>query len=163
MRICCSYKCAVTQHQFSAALVWAKCIPHCSKLLCKRSSKHACGTAAAPMRICCSYKCAVTQHQFSAALVWAKCIPHCSKLLCKRSSKHACGTAAAPMRICCSFNCSDPTPMLCSTSQGKMHSPLAHAQIMTKTAKGCCLCIHSGTCPHNITWAIGNKTGFSCQ
>ena len=42
MKICCSYKCAVTQHQCTAALVWAKCISHCTVLLCKTGSQHAC-------------------------------------------------------------------------------------------------------------------------
>ncbi len=37
MKICCSYKCAVTHHQCTAALVWAKCISHCPVLLCKQA------------------------------------------------------------------------------------------------------------------------------
>ena len=41
VKICCSYKCAVTQHQSTAALVLAKCSPHCSVLLCKTGSQHA--------------------------------------------------------------------------------------------------------------------------
>ena len=35
MQICSSYRCAVMQHQCSAGLVRAKCISHCSTLLCK--------------------------------------------------------------------------------------------------------------------------------
>ncbi len=41
MKICCSYRCAVSQHQCTAALVLAKCSPHCSVLLCKTGSQHA--------------------------------------------------------------------------------------------------------------------------
>ncbi len=37
MKICCSCKCAMTQHQCTAALVWAKCISHCPVLLCKQA------------------------------------------------------------------------------------------------------------------------------
>ena len=60
MKLCCSYKCAVTQHQCTAALVWAKCPIRCSVLLCKTGSQLACVTATTPMKVCCSYKCAVT-------------------------------------------------------------------------------------------------------
>jgi len=34
-------KCALSQHQCTAALVLAKCTPHCSVLLCKTGSQHA--------------------------------------------------------------------------------------------------------------------------
>ena len=33
-----SYRCAVSQLKSSATLVWAKCIPHCSVVLCKTGS-----------------------------------------------------------------------------------------------------------------------------
>ncbi len=39
--ICCSYMCIVTQHQCTATLLLAQCIPHCSVLLCQRDSQHA--------------------------------------------------------------------------------------------------------------------------
>ncbi len=41
MEICSSYRCAVTQHQRTAALFRAKCSPHCSVLLCKTDSQQA--------------------------------------------------------------------------------------------------------------------------
>ena len=44
MQICSSYRWAVTQHQSSLALLRAKCNPHCSVLLCKTGSQHACVT-----------------------------------------------------------------------------------------------------------------------
>ena len=50
VKICCSYRCAVSQHQCTAALVLAKRSPHCSVLLCKTGSQHA---------LChCNYTCA---------------------------------------------------------------------------------------------------------
>ncbi len=61
------------QHQCTAALVRATCIPHCSVLLCKTGSQQGCITAVTPLKICASYRCAVTQHQCTAALVRAKC------------------------------------------------------------------------------------------
>ncbi len=41
MEICSSYRCAVTQHQCTAALLRAKCSPHCSVLLCKTGLQQA--------------------------------------------------------------------------------------------------------------------------
>ena len=44
MEICSSYRCAVSQQKCSAALVWAKCLSHCSVLLCKTGSQQVCVT-----------------------------------------------------------------------------------------------------------------------
>ena len=41
MEVCSSYRCAVSQHKCSAALLKAKCNPHCSVLPCKTGSKQA--------------------------------------------------------------------------------------------------------------------------
>ncbi len=41
MKICCSYRCAVTQHQCTALLFFAKCCAHSSVLLCKTGSQQA--------------------------------------------------------------------------------------------------------------------------
>ena len=71
MKACCSHKCAVIQHQCTAALVLANCIPHCPVLPCKTGSQHACVTAITPKNICCSHKCALIHHQCTAALVLA--------------------------------------------------------------------------------------------
>jgi hypothetical protein len=102
MKVCCSYKGAVTHHQCSAALALAKGIPHCPVLLCKTVSKHVCVTVNA---ISCSYRCAVPQHQCTASLALAECIPHCPVLLCKTVSQHVCVTVDTPMKICCRYNC----------------------------------------------------------
>ncbi len=71
----------------------AKCIPHCSVLLCKTGSQHACVTAVTHMDICSSYRCAVTQQKCTTALLRAKGNPHCSVLLCKTGSQQARVTA----------------------------------------------------------------------
>ncbi len=39
MEICSSYRCAVTQHQCTAALFRSECNPHCSLLMCKSDSQ----------------------------------------------------------------------------------------------------------------------------
>ena len=80
--LCCSYRCAVTQHQCTATMVKANCISHCLMLLCKTGSLQACVTSMTPMDICCSFTCAVTQHQCTATL-WS-------------------GQTAIPTAICCS-------------------------------------------------------------
>ena len=41
MQVCSSYRCAGSQHKCSAALLKAKCNPHCSVLPCKTGSKQA--------------------------------------------------------------------------------------------------------------------------
>ena len=63
MKICSSYRCALIQHQNTAALIWAKCSPHCSQLQCKTGPQQACVTATTPMKVYSSYRCAVSQHQ----------------------------------------------------------------------------------------------------
>ena len=126
VQLCCSYRCAVTQHQCTAALVLAKCNTHCSVLLCKTGSQHAlchCNYTYAALMLIQSVHSASTnalQHWFLQ-----KCNPHCSVLLCKTGSQHApyhCNyTCAALLFI---QVCSDPAPMHCSTGIDIMHSPL---------------------------------------
>ena len=141
MKFCCSYRCAVTQHQCTAALALAKCIHHCPVLLCKPGSQHACVTAMTPMKVCCSYRCAVTQHPCTAALALAKCIHHCPVLLCTTGSQHAYVTAITPIKVCCSYRCAvTPTPMHCSTGFGKMHSPLSSAALQNRLTACLCYC-----------------------
>ncbi len=86
MEICCTYRCAVTLHQFSAARFRAKCTPHCSVLLCKTGSHKA---------VChCRYTYGdllfiQVCSEISAARFRAKCTPHCSVLLCNEGSLQA--------------------------------------------------------------------------
>ena len=153
MKICCSYRCAVTQHQCTATLFLAKSNPHCSVLLCKTGSQHACATAVTPMEIWSLYSCAVTQHQCSAALFRAKCNPHCSVLLCNEGSQQAvfhCSYTYGD--LVCIQVCSDPAQMHCSSVQGKMQSPLFSAALQWRlTAGSVSLQLH--------LWRFGLHTG----
>ena len=100
MKICSSYRCAVAQHQCTATLFSAECIPQFSVLLCKTGLQQACVVAITPVNICSSYKCAMAQHQCTATLFSAKCSPHCSVLLCKTGLQQACVVAIILMKIC---------------------------------------------------------------
>ena len=141
MKICCSYKCAMTHHQCTAALILAICIHHCPVLLCNTGSQHACVTAITPMMICSSYKCAVTHHQCTAVLVLANCIHHCPVLLCNTGSQHACVTANYTMQDLLFIQvCSEPPSMHCSTGFGKLHSPLSSAALQNRLTVCLCHC-----------------------
>ena len=129
MKICSSYRCAVTQQQCTATLFRAKCSLHCLVLLCKTGLQQACITAITPMKICSSYRCAVTQHQCTATLFRAKCSPHCSVLLCKTGLQQACITAITPMKICSSYRC--------AVTQNQCN-PLLFLQNAVPTAWCCC-------------------------
>ena len=83
LEICCSYRCAVTQHQCTAALLKAKCIALCKELLGKTGSQQACVAAIAPLDVCFSHRFIVTQPQCTAALPRTKCIIYGQGLLCK--------------------------------------------------------------------------------
>ncbi len=137
MEICSSHRCAVMQHQSTAALVMARQLPHCSLLLCKPCSRDACVSAITPMETWSSHRCAVMQHQCTAAVVMARHLPHWSVLLCKPSSQDACVTAFKTYGDLLFIQvCSDATPMHCITVQGKTASPLFCAALQTKLA-GC--------------------------
>ena len=128
MELCSSYRCAVTQHQCTAALFRAKWSPHCSVLLCKTGSQqgvcHCIYTYGEVVFIqVCSDPAPST-----AAVSRAKCSPHCSLLLCKTGSQQA------VCHCCCTYGdvlfiqvCSDPAQMRCSKVQGKLESPLFSA------------------------------------
>jgi len=78
VKICSSYRSAVTQHQCTAALFKAKCNLHCSVLLGKTGSQHACATVVTPMEICYSkphrsFGNAFRPQNCGSALVWSLC------------------------------------------------------------------------------------------
>ena len=125
MEIWSSYRCAVSQQKCSAALVWAKCISHCSVLLCKTGSQQACVTGVTRMEICSSYRCAVSQQKCSAALVWAKC----SAALQNRLTASLCHGKYTYGDLLFIHVCSEPTEMQCSTGPGKMHFSLFSAAL----------------------------------
>ncbi len=98
-------QCAAIQHQCTATLGRANCIPHYPVLLCKTGSQLVWVTAITIMENCSSYRCAVSQEKCTAALGRANCIPHGSMLLCKTGSQLACVTAITPTEICSSYRC----------------------------------------------------------
>ena len=148
MKVCCSYKCAVTQHQCIAALALAKCMPHCPVLLCKTVSQHACVTVNTPMKLCCSYRCAVTQHQCTATLALAKCTAYCPVLLCITGSHQAlCHCRYTYEGLLLIQVRSDPAPLHCNTGFGKMHSLLSSAALQNSlTTATVSLQIHLWRC-----------------
>ncbi len=52
VKACCSYSCAVTQHQCIATLFLAESNHRCPRLLCKIGCQQACVTANTPVKIC---------------------------------------------------------------------------------------------------------------
>ena len=128
---------AVTQHQKTATVFSAKCIPQCSLLLCKTGLQQACITAITPVKICSLYRCAVTHHQGTATLFRAKCSPHCSLLLCKTGLQQACITAITPVKICSSYRCAVTHDQRhCNAVFCKMQSPLITAALQDRLAAG---------------------------
>ena len=137
MEICSSYRCAVTQQECTAALVKAKCNPHCSVMLCETGSQQACVTAITHMEICSSYRCAVTQQECTAARFRAKCSSHCSVLLCKSGSQQAVCHCSYPYGNLLFIQvCNDPPRMHCSKVQGKMQSPLFSVTLLNRLTAG---------------------------
>ena len=130
MDICSSYRCAVTQHQCSAALFRATCNPHCSVLLCNEGSQQA---------VChCSYTCG----DLLFIQVCSDPAPmQCSTVQGKMHSPLFCAALQNRLTtgsVSLQFTyghllfiqvCSDPAPMHCSTVQGKMQSPLFSAAL----------------------------------
>ena len=131
-----SYRCAMTQHQCTAALGRANCIPRCSVLLFQIASQLTCVTAITAEEMCSSYMCAVTQQQYTAELGRASCIPHSSVLPCNTCSQLACVTAITSEEICSSCYA-----LLCSASHQPMHS--VHEVSMACTQAACNAVCHS--------------------
>ena len=52
--------CSEPAPMHSISLFRARQLPHCSVLLCKTGSQHACVIAVNPMEVCSSYRCAVS-------------------------------------------------------------------------------------------------------
>ena len=68
MKACCSYSCAMTQHQCPATVFLATSNHHCPVLLCITGVLQACVRADTPAKTCSPYSSAMTQHHctFSA-------------------------------------------------------------------------------------------------
>ena len=141
MEIFSSYRCAVRQQKCSAALVWTKCIPHYSVLLCKTGSQHAlcdCNytygdflfiqvcSDPAPMQ-CSTGFGKIKSPLFSAALKNKLTAGLCH---CKYTYGSLLFTQV----------CSDSAPIQRSTGFGKMQSPLVSAALQNRLTAGLCHC-----------------------
>ena len=135
--VCSSNRCAVTQHQCSAALLRAKCILHRPVLLCKTGSQHA---------LChCNYT--------YGGLLFKQVCSDSAPMLCSTGFGKMHSTlpsAALQNRVTAGMGhcnhtygdllfiqvCSDPTEMHCSTGQGKLHCPLLSAALQNRLTAG---------------------------
>jgi len=144
MEFCSSHRCVGSQHKCSAALLKAKCSPHCSVLLCKTGSKQAVCHCSHSCGVLLLYRCAVSQHKCSAVLFRAKCNPHCSVLLCKTGSKQAvCHCNHTYAGLLFTQVCREPAQMQCSCAQGKMQSPLFSVALQSRLKAGS-FALHTG-------------------
>ena len=137
MEICSSYRCALTQHQCTAARFRAKCTLHCSMLLCKTGSQQA------------VFHCTYTYGDLFFIQVCTDPAPmHCSKVQGKMESPlfSAAQQDWLASGLChCKYTyedllftqvCTDPTPVHCNTVQGKVQSPLISAAEQDWLASG---------------------------
>ena len=144
MEICSSNRCAVSQHQCTAARFRAKCSPRCSVLLCKTGSQQAVCHYSHTYGDLLFIQVCVSQHQCTAGLLRAKCIPQCPVLLCKTGSQLAlCHRVYTYADFLFIQACSEPALMHCSTAQGKMSSPVFSAALQNRlTACTLSPCLH---------------------
>ena len=144
IKVCCSYKCAVTQHQCTAALALAECIPHCPVLLCKTVSQQA---------LCyCKYTYeGLLFIQVCSDPTAVNCSTGFGRMHSPLSSAALRSSLTACMCHCkCTYEgllfiqvCSDPTPVNCSTGFGKMLSPLSSAALQNRLTACLCHCNHT--------------------
>ena len=137
MEMCSSYKCAVTRHQYTAALALANCIPHCPLLLCKTGSQQA---------LC---HCRYTYEGLLLIQVCSDPTPvHCSTGFGKMHAPLSSAALQNSLTACmchCKYTyeallliqvCSDPAPMHCNTGFGKMHCLLSSAALHNRLTSG---------------------------
>ena len=141
MEICSSYSCAESQQKCNAALVWAKCIPHCSVMLCNTGSQQVSVSANTSMEICCSYMCAVSQRKMQCSTGLGKMhFPLFSDALQHRLTAGFCHCNNTYGDLLFVQVCSEPTKMQCSAGLSKMHSPLFSDALQNRLAAGFCHC-----------------------
>ncbi len=138
LKLCCSYKRAVTQHQCTATLAFVKCNPHFPVLLCKIGSQQS---------LChCRYT-------YEGLLLIQGCSDPppmlCSTGFGKRHSPLSSVALQNSLKACvchckCNFLfiqvCSAPAPMHCITGFGRMHSPLSCAAMQNSLTACMCYC-----------------------
>ena len=126
------YKCAVTQYQCTAALLRAKCNPHCSVLLCRTGSQQA------------LFDCSDTYGGLpstNALQLMAECSSHCSVPLRKTGSQQAL------------YDCSHTyggllSPYRCAVTQYQCTAALLRAKCNPHCSVLLCRTSHSR---HNLT------------
>ena len=155
MEVCCSYRCAETQHQCTTALVRAKRLPHYLVLLCKTGSQHACATAVTPMEICCSYRCTAT------FFFCKKQCPHLSAALQDRlaAGLYHCNYTHEEMVFIQGY--SDPTLVHCNILLCKKQCPQLSAALQDRLAAG----LHHCNCTHEdllFTQVCSDPTPVHC-
>ena len=134
----------MSQQQYSAALLRAQCISHCSVLLCKTGLvslqvqlwRFAHQTSALQIRVtaglchCCD-NCAgllliqvcIDPTEMHCSVDLGKMIPYCSVLPCKTGSQQTvCLCSYISGDLLFPQFCSEPTGMHCSPDLGKMNS-----------------------------------------
>ncbi len=133
MKICSSYKHAVTQQHCTAALGLARGICHCSVLLCKTGSQQS--------SCHCNYTCGDLPFIQACSDPTAR---HCSTGFGKRhfplfSAGLQIRLTTALCHCNCTYEdllfiqtCSDPTALHCSTGFGKRHLPLFSAALQNR-------------------------------
>ena len=138
MEVCSSYRCARTQHKWSAALFRAKCNNHCSVLPCKTGSQQA------------VFHCSYTYANLLFIQVCSDATPmHCSSVQGRMQSplfnaalqnRLTAGSVSLQLHLLNSLLfiqvCSDATPMHCSSVQGRMKSPLFNAALQNRLTAG---------------------------
>ena len=137
METCSSYRCAMTQHQCTAALFRAKCIFHRSVLLCKAGSHQAeCHCSYTHGHLLFIQVCS-DPAQMQCSSVQGKMHFHCSVLLCKTGSQQAVFHCSYPHGDLLFIQVrSDPAPMQCSSVQGKTQFPLFSTALQNRLTAG---------------------------
>ena len=138
MGICSSHWCAVSQQKCTAALLWAKCTPHSSVVLCKTGPQQACVTAISPMEICSfTQVCSEPTEMHCSTDLGKMHSPLFSGALQNRPTAGLCHSNYTHGDLFFTLVCSEPTEMHCSTALGKMHSPQSQLLCKTSSQQAC--------------------------
>ena len=142
MEICSSYRCAVTQHQCTAALFKAKCNPHCSM-----------GVFAVTQACCQPVLLSNTDQCKMCLSLFFRARPmHCSTGQGKIASMLFSAALQTSLTAClcqCNYTygdllflqvCNDATPMHCSTDYGKTASLLFSTALQNRLTACLCHC-----------------------
>jgi len=143
VEICCSYGCAMNQHQCTATLLGKKQSPRSKAAVCNTSCQQGCVSTETPVEICCSYGCAMNQHQCTATLFLAKAV---TTVLC------CCMQNRLPAGMCqFKYTCGDLLLIqLCN--RGRVHCNTSWQKAVT-TVQSCCMQykLPAGLCQHRDT------------